>query len=1055
MFNQPSLHLPKIAVLTCFLTTLAAKGFAQSQSFQGKLIDSLSQDAIQGATIRNSHLGKLVSSDQTGKFTIQAQIGDTLRIGFMGYLPKSFVISNQGPLLIALSANQQSLNEVVVTALGIKKEKQAIGYSIQEVKGKDLVKAREPNAISSLAGRVSGLTITPSTNLFGDPGITLRGRSNILIVVDGMPINTDSWNLSPDDIESYSVLKGANAAALYGNRGQNGAIVITTKRAKNEDRGFQVEFNSSTQLQTGYNAIPKIQTEYGPGSNFQYAFKDGRGGGINDNDYNIWGPRFEGQLIPQYNSPVDPTTGALTPLPWKARGNDNLKKFLQNGLLSTNNIAISSKTERGDIRLSASQMFQRGTTPNTKLGGTNINLTGGINAGSKLRIDASINYNKQYSPNYPNIAYGPNSPIYILTLWGGADYDINDLRNYWQPGKENVQQYNREYTIYDNPWMTAYENLRTYDKDDVYGYVSANYKWNSHLSLNARTSASTWNRNRTIKIPISANLYNYNIGGSRVGGYQETYDTFWENNTEVSLKYQHRITEDIGFTGSVFGNLRTVSAKSLFARTDRGLTVPGVYDLSNSVMPTVSTNDRALRQVGSAYGFVDLDYKNRLFLNLTGRFDKSSTMPIKNNTYFYPSASLSAVISQMVSLPKVISSLKIRGAYANVASDFVNETAQYDIYKLLPAYSNYGRWANSMTGVTYTDVLPNPDLVAERVKTAEIGLETRLFNNRLGIDLAVFRNLEGPRIIELATSVTSGVKARQTNGLTLLRKGIELSIDATAIRGEHFSWNVLANASTNHAWLHDIDGHQTRSGDVRIGERWDSFYVNDFQRDEKGNMIVGTNGLPAYNPYVSKIGYSDNNFTASISNSFRYRDFNFSFLVDGRFGGLIKNVQDAKQWGSGTHPESASAYRLKDWENRDNKDYKGSVMTEGLKIVKGQLSTDQDGKIISDTREFAPNDIPVLWQNWATNYYQSGPITAKDRTFVKLREIVLSYNLPASLLKNSKFLRSASVSVVGRNLLYFTGKGTQNMDLDQFTAASSDYQTPSVKSFGLNFNATF
>ncbi|WP_088162521.1 SusC/RagA family TonB-linked outer membrane protein [Sphingobacterium sp. G1-14] len=1038
MFKLSYSISPKVTGLTLSLAMLAAQGFSQTRSFQGRLVDSLSQGAIHGATIRNSHLAKLVSSDHSGKFVIDAHIGDTLRIGYMGYLPKVFIVGNQPSSVISLIPNQQSLNEVVVTALGIKKEKQAIGYSVQEIKGKDMVKAREPNAISGLAGRVSGLTITPSTNLFGDPGITLRGRSNILIVVDGMPINTDSWNLSPDDIESYSVLKGANAAALYGNRGQNGAIVITTKRAKSQDKGFQVEFNSSTQLQTGYNAIPKIQTEYGPGSNYQYAFKDGRGGGINDNDYNIWGPRFEGQLIPQYNSPIDPKTGQLIPLPWEARGKDNLKKFLQNGLLSTNNIAISTKNDHGDLRLSASQMFQRGTTPNTKLGSTNINLTGGINAGSKLRFDASINYNKQYSPNYPNIAYGPNSPIYILTLWGAADYDIDDLRNYWQPGKENVQQYNREYTIYDNPWMTAYENLRTYNKDDIYGYVSANYKFNDKLSLNARTSASTWNRNRTIKIPISANLYNYNIGGSRVGGYQETYDTFWENNTEVSLKYQNRIAEDIGFSGSVFGNLRTVSVKSLFARTDRGLTVSGVYDLSNSIMPTVSTNDRALRQVGSVYGFMDLDYKSMLFLNLTGRFDKSSTMPVKNNTYFYPSASLSAVISQMVTLPKVISALKIRGAYANVASDFVNESAQYDIYKLLPAYSNYGRWANSMTGVTYTDVLPNPDLVAERVKTAEIGLETRLFNNRLGFDFAFFRNLEGPRIIELATSVTSGVRARQTNGLTLLRKGIELSIDGTLIQQKDFSWNVMVNASTNHAWLHDIDGHQTRSGNVRVGERWDGYYVNDFQRDEKGMPIVGTNGLPAYNPYVSRIGYSDNKFTASISNSFRYRDFSFSFLVDGRFGGLIKNVQDAKQWGSGTHPESANEYRLKDRENRDVKDYKGTVMTNGLKIVKGQLNTDQDGKIISDTREFAPNDISVLWQNWATNYYQSGPITAKGRTFVKLREIVFSYNVPANLLKNSRFFRSASVSVVGRNLLYFTGKGTQNMDLDQFTSASSD-----------------
>lgn len=1056
MLVQPSTPLQKTSAL-CFLLMIifCHYSFGQTRTISGKVTDSLTNESIPGVTIRNVTRGKIASTDQNGSFNLDVVQGDSLRAMFIGYQAKELIIGTQRELLITLVSGQQGLNEVVVTALGIKKEKQAVGYSIQEVKGPDLVKAREPNAISNLAGRVSGLTITPSTNLFGDPGITLRGRSNVLIVVDGVPVNTDSWNLSPDDIESYSVLKGANAAALYGNRGQNGAIIITTKRGKANDKGFQVEFNSSTQLQTGYNAIPKTQTEYGPGANFDYAFKDGRGGGINDNDYLIWGPRFEGQPITQYNSPVDPETGELVPLPWTARGKDNLKEFLENGLLSTNNIAISTKGEQGDFRLSVSQMFQKGTTPNTKLGGTNVNLSGGINAGSKLRFDASINYNKQYSPNYPNLQYGPQSPIYILTLWGAADYDINDLKNYWQPGKENVQQFNREYTIYDNPWMTAYENLRTYDKDDVYGHVMMNYKLSDKLTFNARTSISTWNRNRTTKIPISANLYGYDIGGSRVGGYQETYDTFWENNTEASFKYQDRFFDNIGFTGSVFGNLRTVGVKSLFSRTDRGLTVPGVYDLSNSVMPTISMNDRASRQVASAYGFVDLDYKSMLYLSLTGRVDKSSTMPLKNNTYFYPSASLSAVISEMISLPKVISSMKIRGAYANVASDFVDEDDQYSIYKLLPFYTNYGRWDNTYTGINYTDVLPNADLVAERVKTFELGLETRFFNGRLGLDAAVFRNLEGPSIIELTTSVASGVSARQTNGLTLLRKGLELSIDGTPISRPNFSWNILLNASTNHAWLHEIDGVQNRYGNIRVGERWDSYYVKDFQRDAQGELIVGTNGLPAYNPYMTKIGHFDNNWAISMNNTFRYKTFSLSFMLDGRFGGLIKNVLEAKQWGSGTHPESANEYRLRDWQNRDVAGYQGSVMTDGSKIVSGQLSADQDGNIIADTRVFAPNDIPVLWQAWAVNYYQSDPIAAKKRTFVKLREVVLSYNLPATILKRTRFFETASISLVGRNLLYFTGKGTQNMDLDQFTDLNSDYQTPSVKSFGINLNATF
>lgn len=614
------------ALLLLFALLTAIPAYTQTSKVTGIVRDSLDKLPLPGVSVINSTKGNGAVTDIDGKYAIAAAIGDSLEFRYIGYLNLKVAVKGNS-LDLLLSTDSKSLNEVVVTALGIKKEKKALGYSVQEVKGQDLVKARESNAVSSLTGKVAGLTVTPSTNLFGDPGIYLRGRSGVLIVVDGVPVNSDSWNLSPDDIETYSVLKGASAAALYGNRGQNGAIVISTKKGAGNDKGFKVEFNSSTQVQTGYNAIPEIQTEYGAGDNFKYAFKDGRGGGTNDNDYFIWGPRFEGQAITQYNSPTD-DAGNLVPIPWEARGKNNLQSFLRDGLLSTNNIAISTSSDLGDVRLSVSQLFQSGTVPNTKLSSTNFNIGGGLNAGKKLRFDANINYNKQATPNYPSLGYGPQNFIYLLSLWGGADYDVNDLKNYWQPGKENIQQYNREYTIYNNPWLVANENLRSYYKDDLYGHVQMNYKLNNKITFNLRTNVSTWNRNRSIQSPLSGNFYNEGV--NLVGGYQETYDTFWENNTEASLRYENRFFNDFGFRSSLYGNLRTVNIKSLSGATTAGLIVPGIYDLSNSALPRSPTNDRAQRQVGSVYGFTDIDYKDFLYLSLTGRFDRSSTIPLNN-----------------------------------------------------------------------------------------------------------------------------------------------------------------------------------------------------------------------------------------------------------------------------------------------------------------------------------------------------------------------------------------------------------------------------------------
>jgi TonB-linked SusC/RagA family outer membrane protein len=1040
--------LKKHSLLTAVVWLLTL-GVAYAQSTVTGTVTDENNQPLPRASVKIKG-GNGTTTNSAGKFSLSAPSNAVLVFSFVGYKSREVTLGTQSNINVKMESDGV-LNEVVVTALGIKKDKKAVGYAIQEVKGNDLVKAREPNGINSLTGKVAGLTITPSSNLFGDPGIYLRGQSGVLIVVDGVPISSDSWNLSPDDIETYSILKGGNAAALYGSRGSSGAILITTKKGKSSSRSFTVEFNSSTQLQTGYNAIPTEQTSYGAGDNFKYAFKDGKGGGVNDNDYFVWGPRFEGQLITQYNSPVDPVTKQLVPIPWLARGKDNLKNFLQNGILSTNNVAISTKSDVGDMRLSLSQMLQKGTVPNTKLGSTNFNFSGGLNAGKKVRFEANINYNRQITPNYPDANYGPNSYVYLFNIWGGADFDVRDLRNYWQPGKEGVQQFNREYTIYNNPYLTAYENLHSYEKNDLYGYVQMKYSITDKLIFNLRTNVSTWSRTRTKQIPVSGNFYN--DGVNLVGGYQYIDDSFWENNTEVSLSYDTKIN-NFGFKGAVFGNLRTVNNKSLSASTNGGLLVPGVYDLANTVLPSIPTNDYAERQVGSVYGLIDLNYKDFLYLNITGRYDHSSTLPVKNDSYFYPSASLSAVISEIVTLPKAISYLKVRGSYANVGKDLVDEDAPYNIYQLNPTYTTYGTRWNNNTGVGYSGTLYNPDILATRIKTTEVGLEARFLNNRIGFDAAAFRNIEGPYIAYVSVSPASGVTSTQNNAYTYIRKGLELTVDGTPVKTTNFSWSITGNWSTNHRWLNKIDGSLQRIGLTKLGDRIDGYFIYDFQRDSKGDLIVGSDGLPKLNPYASKAGNSDNNFIASINNSFKYKAFGLSFQLDGRFGGKIYNVVDNSQWSSGSAPASDSPYRLADWENRDNPAWKGTVMTNGVKIVSGALNTDQDGKIISDTRVFAPNDVPVLYQTWARNFNRSDYELTRDRTYVKLREVVLSYNFPAQFLQRTKFIRTASVSLVGRNLLYFTGKGTKNIDLDQFISGAS-LQTPSVKSFGLNLNATF
>ncbi|MBC9914178.1 SusC/RagA family TonB-linked outer membrane protein [Chitinophaga varians] len=1038
--------------------TTTSNGNSSSNTAQEKFVITGNvtdgTNGLPGVTVLEKGTHNGTSTDENGRFRLAVSDKNAvLLISFIGYEPREVAIKGSATVHVQLQTDQKKLDEVVVTALGIKKEKKALGYAVQEVKGETAVKAREPNAVNSLAGKVSGLVITTPTRLFQNPGIYLRGVKP-LIVVDGVPINSDSWNLSADDIESYSVLKGPNAAALYGSQGQNGAILITTKKGTTDKRGISVELNSSTQFQMGFLAIPTKQEEYGPGSNFQYEYVDGMGGGTNDADYDIWGPKFEGQPIPQYNSPIDPQTGKLVPIPWQRRGHDNLRNFLRKGLLSSNNIAISANNDKGNMRMSVTQLYQKGAVPNTKLGGTNVNFSGTLNVSKKMTLSTAINYDKQYTPNYPDATYQPSSPIYTLMLWSGADYDIRDLKNYWMPGKEGIQQRNFESYQYTNPYLTAYEALHGYYKNDLYGHIKLNYTFNDHWSGYFRTNVSSYDLSENKRYPISGSYRSGDGGYFIKGGYNESGETYWDNNTDMLLSYNNKIGKSFDVKASAGGNLRTVKYSRLYAHTNNGLLLPQLWTVDNSVDPPGATSVKNSRQVKSAYASVDFSFRDYLFLGMTGRMDQSSTLPANKNAYFYPSVSLSAVMSDILHLPKAISFWKLRASYANVGGDMVNDdgTAKYNLY---PSYSVGSRWDGNPAEV-FGDILYNPNIKPAFSKSYEVGTDIRLLNNRLGFDVSVYKTLDGPQIFYPAISEGSGFKTRQMNGLVTMRKGIEISLNASPIRSANgFNWDVLVNWSTYQKYLNKVYDTLNVYNRVKIGERMDQIFMTDLQRTPDGKLVLGSNGQPRSNSYVSMVGYANDKWVASIINTFSYKNLSLRIQVDGRYGGKIINYLDQKMWQGGNHPLSANQYRQADWENRNTAGYKGTFVPDGMQVTGGSLQVDGDGNVISDTRKFAPNTTPVLWQTWSKNYYGNAITNLYDRSYLKIREVVLTYNVPSPLLKRAKIINRASISVVGRNLYYLAHKGVRDIDVDQWIDQNAGLEMPSTRSVGFNINLVF
>ncbi|MGK2860680.1 MAG: SusC/RagA family TonB-linked outer membrane protein [Chitinophagaceae bacterium] len=1086
------LQLNRLAVLLpAILFFSLNSAFAQNE-IKGVVRDEGNQ-ALPGVSVlvKGSNQGTI--TDAAGRFTLNAPGNSTLIFSIVGFDEKEISVNNRDQINLQLNVKAADIGEVVVTALGIKKDIKRLGYAVQEVKGADLIKAREPNPINGLVGKVAGLTVGVSPELLGRPQILLRGKNISLFVVDGVFINSDTWNISPDDIETYTILKGPTAAALYGYRGQNGAIVITTKKGSKDKRGFSIEWNTSTMFEKGFVAIPKVQDEYGPGDHGVYAFGDGRGGGLNDNDYDIWGPRFEGQLIPQYDSPIDPngsyattfvkTTGNTTftsnrkPTPFVARGKDNLKRFLQTGMLTTTNLAVASSGEKYDLRFSTSYTYQKGIVPNTKLNSVNFNTTLGYDFTPKLRFETNLNYNRQFTPNFPDVVYGPNSMIYNIILWAGADWDVDDMRNYWQPGKEGVQQIYAEYQRYNNPYFLTYEWLRGHYKNDIYGYASLSYKFNKHLDLLGRTSVTTYDLFRPEKFPYSATSYGREEAR---GDYREDKRSLFENNTELMFKYNQDVLRDVNISAFVGGNIRNFRYNSSYTTTDY-LNIPGIYNFSNSRNPIKATSFNSNMLVVSAYYSADITYKNYFTVTTTGRVDKLSTLPGEHNTYYYPSAAISTVVSDYIQLPEAISFLKFRGSTATVKSG--GSSTQANIgptpnasfplgygsayqssyegpsYALAQVYSTPLLY-NNAPGAYYTNSIFDPQLKPDNRVSYEGGMDIRFVKNRINFDATYFTYINGPLIFSKPLSQTTGYTGFTTNAVKTKTTGVELTLNGSPVRNkEGFNWDVTVNWSTFREKYSELPpGQTTINTFFHNGDRVDKIYSSGFVRTPDGQIINDGGGRPVINPVAQFMGYASPDWVWGINNRFSFKGISLSFQFDGRHGGVMRNYVRRQTFRGGRHIETIQG-AMGEARLQDTKGVK-TYLGEGVQITNGAvIQYDPVTGAVTNYRDlqFAANTTKTFVQDYISRYHSPYEGDLMSKTFTKLREVIIGYAIPHNLLSKT-FIRSAEVSFIGRNLGYWlVDKKNKDLDVDQYagTQTDSDLQTPTTKRFGFNLNITF
>jgi len=985
---------------------------------EGTVLDP-NGDPIIGANILEKGTTNGVITDLDGKYHLNVTENSTITVSYIGYSPFQYIASQSPSVTITLQEDKQALGEVVVTALGIKREEKALGYAVQKVGGNKLATVKTVDMATTLTGQIAGLNVMNSTEFNEAPSLTLRGETPLL-VIDGVPYgNISLRDVTSDDIESIDVLKGATASALYGARGGNGAIMITTKSAGEE--GLRVSVNSNTMFNAGYLKLPEVQT----------AYSSGAGGHYKVGDY-VWGDKMDiGRTAVQYN----PYTYEWEEAPLVSKGKNNLKNFQELSFITNNNVSVSQKGKYGSIRTSLTHVYNKGQFPNNKLNKFTYTVSGEMKY-KDFTFDGGLTYNKRFYPNNFGTGYGGGGLLYNLVIWTGTEIDIRDYKNYW--AKEHEQQNWMDNTWYDNPYMISNEIIASSHYDVTNAYFNAGYDIKPWLKVALRSGLDSYAEKKEWRNP-----QNVTGGWNRSGYYAFERNGGYSINNDAMI-IADKTVGDFSLNGLAGGTIYFWESDKILSETQNGITIPGFYSLNASVDPVKTTKEYKRKQVNSVYGKASVGWRSTIFLDVTARNDWSSTLDKDTRSYFYPSFAGSVVLSEFIPLPKAFDFWKIRGSWTQTKQDL-------DVYDTNAFYSIATNVWDGMNTALYPTTIRGTVIKPSATRSWEIGTAFNFFQNRLHLDATYYNKLYYNMTEEAYVSPASGFEKTLINiDEEHLRQGVEITISGDIIRTKDFTWNSMINWSRDRRTYNKVDDvYSPQKPWVKKGERIDWLTgIYDYERDPDGN-IVHNNGIPVISKYESNVGNSDPDWIWGWSNSLRYKDFTLSFTFDGRVGGKAFSTTDQAMWNSGAHIDSDNQWRYDEVVNGEI-----TYVGQGVKVVSGSVDYDAYGNILRDDREFAANDQAVSYEAYIlqTNPWIGNQRTQNifDQTFFKLRNLAITYNCPASVCEKLR-MKGASIGFVGQNLLIWT-KEFRFADPDK---AKENLNSPSIRYMGVNIKFDF
>ena len=1050
---------------------------AQTVTVTGVVTSADDSEPVIGASV-------LVKGTNTG--TITGIMGDftipnvpssatTLIISYVGMVSQEVTIQ-PGTLQVVLKSDAKTLDEVVVTAMGISREKKALGYALQEVKSDEITQAGQLNVANSLSGKVAGIQITSQGGQVGaSQNIVIRGNSSFgdnspLIVVDGVPIQNDNGtgsavnlgsglnDINPEDIASISVLKGGSAA-LYGMRAGNGVILITTKSGK-KDKGIQVSYDGSFTVDQIYN-LPKLQNKYGQGyygSEFDwkasgysktmsyqdfavqhgYSYYDGAGNGVNDNADESWGPRLDiGLMIPQYNSPV--VDGVRQATPWVSQP-DNIKDFFNIGYSQNHVISLTATTEKSSTRVSLGFRDQKGTTPNTDQKRYSAAVNTRMDVNKYLEFNLAANFIRTKSNNLPGTGYDQRNVLQSLLQWHGRQIDMDDLKQNYDQKDEfgNYTHYNWQQAYTVNPYWVLNHNLSKYVRDRFYGKTSIFIKPTDWLKFEGRLGFDHYDSNQLSNVEWSIDYPD---------GYFRDYDRRATETNADFIAYFTKQFGDFNVNALAGANYRdyTYEIKTLGADE---LTVPGVYTVANAKGNAYTSENHNTRRSNSVYANLSLGWKNQLYADISVRNDWDSTI---KDAFFYPSFSGSWIVTEtlpMLTNGKWLNFLKLRGGWAKIgnATDPYVSNAYYSV--LSAPFDGTTLYYNPTT-------YPAQNLRPEMVKTWEIGLEANFLDNRIHFDGAYYQKTTTDQIMEANLSTATGYNAMYINAGKISNKGVEIQLSADIFRNpKGFSWTTTFNWSKDKSRIDELysdpvtgqklDAYEIGSSwscknYAMVGKSWGTLVGTGYVYNEDGSILV-ENGMPKYET-GKEIGNVTPDWLAGWSNEFTYKDWSFGFLLDFRKGGDVYSISQAFGSQTGIYDYTAAG------------DIRENGVIAGKNVLTDKVFKTADGKI---------NDVAVNAEDFFANFYTICQMSVFDGSYLKLREAHLSYTFPKSLLKNS-FIKSAKISLVGTNLalLWVHSSNLTHLDPESTTGSGNgdvgfeSNAYPPSRSFGLKVGLTF